>query len=69
MAVTVPVVFTDATAALAVLHVPPETASVKVMAEPVQTVAGPLTVPAEGTRLTVSVAVVNAVPQVAVVEV
>lgn len=63
MPLTTPVVFTEATAVLEVLQVPPVVASVRFIAAPAQTVAGPLMVPAAGVRLTVSDAVLMAEPQ------
>ena len=61
--VTEPVLLTVATAVLLLLHVPPPTASVRDIVEPVHTTDGPLMLPAVAVRLTVIAAVVVAVPQ------
>lgn len=64
--VTTPVVFTEATAALAVDQVPPVTALVSVIDAPVHTLPAPLIEPAFGDGLTVMACEVAAVPQVEV---
>lgn len=50
--VTVPVVFTEAIEASAVLHAPPEVASVKVIVAPVHTEVEPPIAATEGTVIT-----------------
>ena len=63
--VTMPVAPTEATELLLLLHTPPAVVSVKVIVEPVHTVASPDIGPgAEGVVVTVKETVVNAEPQV-----
>ena len=64
--VTTPVVFTEAIAALLVLHTPPETPSVRVVFAPVQSVAAPDIVPAKTPVFTFTVVVAVPVPQLLV---
>lgn len=62
--VTTPVAgFIVATDVLLLLQLPPLTASVNVITEPVHTVAGPAMVPADGAGLIVIACVSIAVPQ------
>jgi uncharacterized protein (UPF0210 family) len=63
MPVTIPEVFTLATVASLVDHVPPVTVELSVVVVPVQIVVTPLNVPAAGAALTVMVAVALALPQ------
>lgn len=55
-----------AIAALLLLQLPPLTASVNVIVDPVQTLAGPLIVPAVGAAVIVTAVVADAVPQLLV---
>ena len=64
--VTTPVALTVATAVLLLLQVPPVAVSVKVAVAPVQTPAGPETIPAFGSGLTVIVVEVSALEQLVV---
>ena len=61
---TTPVALTLAIAALLVDQVPPGAASASVMVAPVQTEEGPVTEPAVGAGLTVTLYVVKALAQV-----
>jgi hypothetical protein len=63
---TTPVMlFTEATAVLPEVQVPPVTVLVRVMVLPVHTVVGPLMVPAVAVVFTVTVAVAVSLPQAA----
>ena len=64
--VTTPVLLTDATDVVLLLHTPPLVASVSVVVKPAQTVDVPVMVPALGVALTVTAFVAAAVPQVLV---
>lgn len=63
-----PIALTVATAALLLLQVPPDIVSVNVSDVPWQMVVTPVIKPGEGILFTVTVTVVNAVPQVPVTE-
>ena len=68
MPVTSPVVFTEATAAASVLHVPPPTALVNVVVAPTHTVDAPaIAAGVAGAGLTVMLAISVAVPQLLVI--
>ena len=56
----------EATPVLLLLQVPPVTALVRVIDDPLHTVVGPEMVPAVGPGLTVTMAVSKAVPQLLV---
>ena len=62
---TTPDVFTVAIAVLPLLHTPPATVSVYVVAEPIQMLVGPVMVPADGNELELAVIVATAVEQLA----
>ena len=64
--VTTPVLLMDAIEVLELLHVPPETLSNNDVVEPAQTVVVPEILPAVGKGLTVTKAIVTAVPQLLV---
>ena len=61
---TIPDVFTEATEALLVLQLPPDTASVYVAVVPVQIADAPVMVPADGAAFTEIAFVTLAAPQV-----
>ena len=63
---TTPAALTLAIAALLLLHVPPLTASLKVVVVPVQTDVTPVMVPADGNGLIMTVVVADTLPQLPV---
>src|SRR5436305_1611548 len=65
---TVPVLLTVATAEFVLLHVPPATDAVRVVAEPAHTLEAPLMAAVTGAALTVMALVAEAVPQLPEIE-
>ena len=61
--VTTPVLLTEAIPAALVLHVPPVVALLSVIEAPAHTAEGPVMVPAEAVRFTVTANVATSVPQ------
>ena len=61
--VTTPVALTEATAVLLLLQVPPEAVSLRAEVRPVQMAAPPVITPAPAAGVTVTGAVVKALPQ------